>query len=101
MGRMPGNRAHPLPSITETDQPEVWRIDTKYFTANIRVCCAEVPEDVALGGADCEGIVLVFDMLDESSFRHLECWQRFLEEQDVQVKAKCYFAAIGMLPTAL
>jgi hypothetical protein len=85
MARIPGKRTHPLPSIAETEQPDIWRVDTKYFTASVRVCCAEVPADVVLDGAPCEGVVLVFDMLDDSSFKYLESWQPFLEQHDAQV----------------
>ena len=45
-----------------------------------------MPEDVVLDGAPCEGIVLVFDLTDEASFNHLECWQSFLKEHDVEVR---------------
>ena len=48
-----------------------------------------MPGDVALDGAPCEGIVLMFDMTDETSFKHLECWQSFLEEHDVEVLDLC------------
>ena len=37
MRRIPGVHASPLPSITETEDPGVWRIETKYFTVDVRV----------------------------------------------------------------
>jgi hypothetical protein len=85
MGRVVGSRSQPLPTITEMESKDVWRIETKYFTVDVRVCFAKEPCDVALDGSLCEGVVLVFDMTDESSFKHLECWQPFLKEHSVEV----------------
>ncbi len=48
-------------------------------------CIAEVPQDVILDGAPCEGIILMFDVTDEGSFKHLECWKPFLEEHSLEV----------------
>jgi hypothetical protein len=64
----------------------VWRIDTKYFSVDVRVCCAGVPGDVVLDGAPCEGVILVFDVADERSFEHLQSWDPFLEEHGVEVR---------------
>lgn len=85
MCRIPGVHASPLPSVAETEDPGVWRIETKYFTVDVRVCYAEAPGDVPLDGGPCEGIILVFDMTDGDSFTFLERWQPFLEERNVEV----------------
>lgn len=85
VSRIPGSRKHPLPSVVETLEPGVWSIETKYFNVDVRVRCAEVPQDVILDGAPCEGIILMFDVTDEGSFKHLECWEPFLEEHSLEV----------------
>ena len=89
MGRLLGfegeKRAHPLPTVTATACADVWRIETKYYAADVRVCCAETPADVALDGAACEGVILVFDATQPASFQHLSCWETFLAAHDLGV----------------
>ena len=37
MNRVLGVHTHPLPSVVESEEPGVWRIETKYFDVAVRV----------------------------------------------------------------
>ncbi|CAM0903182.1 unnamed protein product [Alopecurus aequalis] len=62
-----------------------WKIDTKYYSADLSIWTAHLEEGFSLGSLphldQLAALIMVFDMNDESSFRALRKW---VENSDIQ-----------------
>jgi len=81
-GDLPGG-THVLEQI----ESYPWHIDTKYYTADVRLCTTETrtfgDEDFA---ASVHGFILYFNTNDEGSFGQVQSWLPFLKEMEPQVQ---------------